>query len=133
MRRHCYAATKQRYVPHPGICKRVMPLTIDAPLTAHVAAKRRDMAITKLFSFRGRFNRIQYIGVHFAWFFLAPFGWFIISLSTLAVLRTVSHDVAKSQGGAILALTIPWLIACAWVYVATLVKRFHDIDWSGTS
>jgi uncharacterized membrane protein YhaH (DUF805 family) len=107
--------------------------TIDAPPAANMATATHQSTIKRLFSFRGRFNRIQYIGIHFAWFFVAWFGWFVLSAGGMALVRAFSHELPNLKGGLVVVLAIAWLVACVWVYFATLAKRFHDFDWSGAS
>ena len=88
-------------------------------------------AMSYLFSFKGRFGRLQWwsvqliIGVLLISFFAALGG----SLSSLG--EDAIAALAREQGVTFLLSFFVLFVFCCWINIAATVKRYHDRDKSG--
>jgi uncharacterized membrane protein YhaH (DUF805 family) len=97
-------------------------------------------SIRVLFSFSGRMNRREYAVVFFGSFVVLIAGVYLAILVSYVFERLIGNVfeglVGNPSGNEdpstlTVILTIPWIIAFAWIGFAALAKRFHDINWSG--
>ncbi len=78
-------------------------------------------AMQTLFAFHGRIGRLRFIGYNcLVGVILIPV--LLFSLSMI--------DGKTFEGGRVAVPSLPWLLMI-WPGVALLVKRLHDMEWSG--
>lgn len=78
-----------------------------------------------LFSPKGRIDRQTYLAAVAAQLVALP-----VAFVTLALVSAVAGDAGLSAEAAFVVGAVPYVIAAVWAWVATSIKRLHDIGKS---
>ena len=87
--------------------------------------------LAKLFSFRGRLTRLEFLG----WSVAATLLLVVITVVLMAASVIGAKDLRAGVGAGVLGLIIALVMAVAylWCGLALAAKRIRDIGWSPSS